>query len=143
MESLRRYSLHEDRPQRSRPVGRQDQEHHRRVVRIHVIPPPYAANHQTSYRIASHIDIYELRTSLTILLESNGITAHGNAIKLMLEQSNQRKRDYAQFMKARDRLSDDLVCDDGYFFSFTDFQRSLRLFSTGSWRVLGGPGPNG
>lgn len=97
------------------------------------------------YMSYGDVDMYELRTDLTILLERNEITVHGKAVKLELEQSCESNIQYAQFMEARDRLrdDDDDVCDDDYLASFTDCQRSLRLFSAGSWEVLGGLGPHG
>lgn len=76
-------------------------------------------------------------------LERHEIVVHGKSVEFILKQSSECKRDHAQFMEARNRLFGELVGDDAFLASLTESQRSLRLFSTGSWEVLGEPGPLG
>lgn len=111
-------------------------------VAMYVLPT-CVANHQVSYRISGDIYIYELRMDLAGLLENHGLHVHGKAVSIVLEQSSETKRDYAQFMDDRGHGYGEVVCDEGYIASFTDFPRSLCLCSVGTKQTLGAPGPFG
>lgn len=100
---------------------------------------PCVANHQISYRISVGVDLSELCKDLTALLEDDGMRVHGEAVKHMLEQSIERERYYTQFMDARDLLRGGPLFDEGCIASFTECQRGLRLFRTGTWEILASP----
>lgn len=100
--------------------------------------PPYAANHQLAYRV-KNINIYDAKTALSTAIDSDRIEVHGQTLKVGLEQSVERKRNYAQFQSAIKQLHS----DPGYADHIVECGRSLKLFAKKSWEVLGEPAPSG
>lgn len=98
--------------------------------------PPYAANHQITYRIAD-TDIHDLRRSLNQLFD------HGKPIRIVLEQPAERKRDYSQFMDARSQFHEGPEVGATMLSSVSECQRSLKFSAVGTWQVLGEPGAQG
>lgn len=99
--------------------------------------PPFAANHQTKYRMRGG-DIFDVKRELAAALSSQGITVRGCRLLAVLEQSADRKCDYG-----KTRRLQGVVCGRP---GRQGHDRRARaqpqpLYSCGSWEWFGQPAP--
>lgn len=70
----------------------------------------------------------------------NNINVHDKELRVVLEQSASRKRDYAQLATAKDLIGSDNFVP---LAKIVLCERSFRMYSGGSWEVLGRPSEEG
>lgn len=101
--------------------------------------PPFAANHQLQYRVRG-ADIFEVKRGLVEALRRHDVQARGCSLRVVLEQSADRKRDYGLYARARDRLFSDSAISREHI---AECERGLKLYSKGTWELLGHPTVSG
>lgn len=103
---------------------------------------PHAANHQITHRILD-ADVHELRRALAQAFEKHGLSVHGKKIRIVLEHSPERRRDYSQYMDAESQLYSDPEMDSASPDRIFECQRGLKFYAAGTWQVLGEPAAHG
>jgi len=84
-----------------------------------------------AYKVRGSAPASVLKQKIMDAMHRHDIRVHGKELRVVLEQSAERRRDYAQFSKPKDALMEE-VC-----------QKSLRLYSKGTWELLGKPSEQG
>lgn len=74
------------------------------------------------------------------VLSANNINVHDKELRVVLEQSVTRKRDYSLFETAKDLIGGDNFVP---LAKIVLSERSLRMYSGGSWEVFGRPSEEG
>lgn len=68
--------------------------------------PGYVCNHQIAYRLkdASPRSLYDIKADLAARLEAGGVWVRGQPLRVVVEQSPQRKLECGQFARALDEI---------------------------------------
>lgn len=95
--------------------------------------PGYVCNHQIAYRLKEGCprSLYDIKADLAARLEAGGVLVRGLPLRVVAEQSPQRKLEYGQYARALDetRAEPDLArkwVEDG---------RTLRVYASPSWQA--------
>lgn len=102
--------------------------------------PPYVCNHQISFRIVDDaiLGAHEVKRKLSEAVAGAQISVRGHEVRVVAEQSPQRRHEYTLFAAALEELKGEPELAgrweaDG---------RSLRVYATKTWQELGKPGPS-
>lgn len=84
--------------------------------------------------------MYDWKEKLLDAIRKDNLQVRGNALKVMVEQSPQRKVEYSQYAKAVEMLREERDLAEQ---SWEPCGRTLRIYAAPGWQELGKPGVRG